>query len=508
MLLVAAVSACTVSAHAQSSDVAAGQRMYRDGILPSGEPMTALVAGDVPVVGTQFSCESCHGRSGMGAAEGAYVVPPVAAPFLFTESPQPQRPAYDAKSLARLLRDGVTPSGRELAQELMPRYELADDSVAVLTAYLLQLSEGNSPGVDDSVIRFATVVTEGVDPLEREAVFEVLNTFASEINRQTRLESERWDRGYTPESRLPTVFREWVIDEWVLSGPGDTWGQQLESYYRDAPVFAMLGGLGTGSWGPVSEFCERHAVPCLFPGTDSPSAAKGDFYTLYFSRGIALEADLIAAHLAKHPVKRVIQVYCDPDVALGVTTLRQSLARAGTSEATIAHDCREPLPPIATGDDTATVLWFRNEQLAGLPAGRKYLSSTLLGSGLMAPLLSLQGPVFMAHPFRLPGKADPALKRFEAWAKTRDIELASARQQAQAFFACLALKHAVKHVGRFFVRDYVLDVLDHSQNLVAYLPFYGRPTMGPGQRFLSKGGYVLPMVDGQAQTAQAEWILP
>ena len=89
MLLVAAVSACTVSAHAQSSDVAAGQRMYRDGILPSGEPMTALVAGDVPVVGTQFSCESCHGRSGMGAAEGAYVVPPVAAPFLFTESPQP-----------------------------------------------------------------------------------------------------------------------------------------------------------------------------------------------------------------------------------------------------------------------------------------------------------------------------------------------------------------------------------------------------------------------------------
>ena len=116
--------------------IAAGERMYRNGVLPSGEPITALVAGDVPIVGTQFSCESCHGRSGMGAAEGDYVVPSVAAQFLFAESPQPARPAYDKDSLAKLLREGVTPSGRVLSPQLMPRYQLADADVDTLLAYL------------------------------------------------------------------------------------------------------------------------------------------------------------------------------------------------------------------------------------------------------------------------------------------------------------------------------------------------------------------------------------
>jgi len=507
-MFVAMLLGNAVNALAQTADADAGLRMYRDGILPSGEPMTALVAGDVPVIGTQFSCESCHGRSGMGAAEGAYIVPPVAAQFLFVESPQPQRPAYDTDSLARVLRDGVTPSGRALSPELMPRYSLADDDVEALTAYLATLSAGNSPGVDDKVIRFATVVTQDVDPLEREAVLAVLNKFAAEINQQTRAESERWDRGYTPESRLPTVFREWLIEEWTLSGPPESWSEQLESYYQQQPIFAMLGGLGSGSWRPVSDFCEQQEIPCLFPGTDSPLARDGDFYTLYFSRGLVLEADLIAAHLSAQPAKRVIQVYCDPDVALAVTALRNSLAQAGTEEQTIAHDCREPLPRLATNDETATVLWLRKDQLTGLPAGRIYVSSTLLGSELPASPLSSQGSVFMAHPYRLPGKGDPAMRRFELWAKTRGIDITTPRQQAQAFFTCLALKHALNHMGRFFVRDYVLDMLDHAQNLVAYLPSYARATLGPGQRFLSKGGYVLPVTDGRLETAEAEWILP
>lgn len=114
----------------------------------------------------------------------------------------------------------------------------------------------------------------------------------------------------------------------------------------------------------------------------------------------------------------------------------------------------------------------------------------------------------MAHPYRLPGKGDPAMRRFELWAKTRGIDITTPRQQAQAFFTCLALKHALNHMGRFFVRDYVLDMLDHAQNLVAYLPSYARATLGPGQRFLSKGGYVLPVTDGRLETAEAEWILP
>lgn len=519
-LLVLVLSGCNSdSSSSDSADIPsadAGRDMYRKGIRPSGEPMTAIVAGDVPVLGTQFSCESCHGRSGMGAAEGKYIVPPIAGQFLFAPSPQPARPAYTQESLARLLRDGETPGGRNLG-ELMPLYEMSDDEVAAMTAYLARLSSVLSPGVDDTVIRFATVITEDVDASERAAVLDVLNTFVADKNSNTRLESERWDRGYTPSSRLQTTHRDWVLEEWVLTGPSESWDKQLQQRYEASPVFAMLSGLSNQSWAPISDFCERNEIPCLFPGTDLADPNEGDFYTLYYSRGLALEAGLIAKHLAAEPVSNVIQVYCEPGPALAAAGLRQLLDSNEVLVEDLEVDCQNQLADglvegTTPAAETALVLWLSPEQVTNiadtLPPGRIYLSSTLQGGELSSPLPDGSDSVFVAHPFRLPGQFDPALARFSAWATTRGIELSAPRRQAEAFFACLAVKDAIKHIGRFFIRDYALDTLDHAQSLVAYLPFYPRPTLGPQQRFMNKGGYVLPIRNGQVVTEEAEWISP
>ena len=70
------------------------------------------------------------------------------------------------------------------------------------------------------------------------------------------------------------------------------------------------------------------------------------------------------------------------------------------------------------------------------------------------------------------------------------------------------MKDAVAHIGRFFIREFALDTLDHAQSIVAYLAFYPRPTLGPKQRFVNKGGYVLPIVDGQVDVREAVWISP
>ena len=519
LLFTAMLVACGPSGEEQekANPTDVGRSIYRDGLLPNDEPLTALVAGDVPILGTQFSCQSCHGRSGMGTGEATYIVPPVAGPFLFTESAQPKRPAYDTASLARVLREGVTPAGRTLDQ-LMPRYPLSDDNVASLAAYLKVLSAGNSPGVDDKVIRFGTIMTEDTAPAEREAVLAVLRQYFEEKNRQTRLESERWDRGYTPESKLPTVFREWQLEEWVLTGPAEGWAAQLDSYYADTPVFAIVSGLGTGDWGPIGRFCEQQEVPCLFPSTDLPDAQEGDFYTMYFSRGLRLEADLIANHLASQPVKRLVQVYCDGATAQAADSLRHALGASGDSTDDLQVDCDAPLPTaeiamrLTANPDAAAVLWVRSPQLTDLetplPAGRIYLSSILLGDQPIDSLRSAPGPVFKAYPFKLPGASDPALRRFMVWAKTRKIELTAPRYQAEAFFACMALGDSVKHMRRFFIRDFILDMLDHSQGLAIYLPYHPRPSIGPGQRFLNKGGYVLPVVNGKPDFSDVEWILP
>jgi cytochrome c553 len=504
-------------ANASPPDPDDGRRMYRDGVMPTGEPLTAIVAGDVPILGTQFSCQSCHGQSGMGAAEGTYIVPPVAGQFLFSESPQPARPAYDVQSLARLLRDGVTPGGRQL-DVVMPRYRLDDTDVADLAAYLRDLSSGWSPGVDDTVIRFATVVTDEVSTEERDAVMAVLNTFVEEKNRQTRLESERWDRGYTPASRLPTVHRDWVLEEWQLSGAPDTWGAQLETHYRANPVFAMLSGIGDGVWGPVSRFCERNEIPCLFPGVNVTDAQPDDFYTLYYSRGLELEADLVASHLREQPVTNLVQIYCTEASQQAALRLQEGLDGTQVGVRHLRYSCDEALLAdtiselVTSAGESAIVLWMTQDGVAAFPekisSGRFYVSSILLDGAFGEAVASLPGPVFAAHTFRLPGQFDPAFARFNVWAKTREVELTSPRRQSEAFFACLAMKDAIAHMGRFFIRDYALDTLDHAQSIVAYLSYYPRPTLGPRQRFVNKGGYVLELVDGEPQSQAAEWIVP
>jgi len=515
-ILVLAMFLCHV-ALAGDGDVLDGQRMYQEGLLSSGEPLTAIVTGDVEVLGTQFSCLSCHGQSGMGAAEGNYIVPPIAGQFLFSESPQPARPAYDEESLATVMRDGVTPSGRQLNQ-LMPRYKLTEDEVAALAAYLRGLSSEQSPGVDDRIIRFAAVVTPDVPREERDAVFAVLDRFVEEKNRQTRLDSERWDRGNTPDSRLPTVHRDWVLEEWALTGPPGTWAAQLEKRYSEAPVFAMLSGLGHTTWGPVARYCESNRIPCLFPGTDLAEREPGDFYTLYFSGGLHLEADLIANHLASDPVPNVVQVYCDVGPAQAADGLRTTLEAAGVGVSDYRFDCasgpdRDAFDKVlSAAGDAAVVAWLGQGHVqaigAQLDAYRVYYSATLLGGELDGAYRSIRGSGLVAHPYRLPGRSDPAFARFGAWAKTRGIELTSPRRQAEAFFACFAMKDMVAHLGRYFIRDFGMDMMDHAQSLLVYLAYYPRPTLGPRQRFVNKGGYILPVTDGMADTKAANWIIP
>ena len=67
--LTAAETVSSAASEANRANVALGKRMYRDGILPSGQLMSATVLGDVPLTGAQLACANCHRRSGLGSTE-------------------------------------------------------------------------------------------------------------------------------------------------------------------------------------------------------------------------------------------------------------------------------------------------------------------------------------------------------------------------------------------------------------------------------------------------------
>ncbi len=503
-----------------------GRAIYHGG-QPSAGPLRAVLVGDTRVAGPQFACVHCHRRSGLGGSEGNTGALPVAGSVLY----EPRhlgyrpRPAYTDDTLARALRTGVDSGGQPLRPP-MPQYDLADRDMAGLIAYLKTLSAELAPGVTDTEIHFATVVTSDVDATSRRAMLDVLETFFREKNGGTRREGRRSAFGPFPSDYVNKAYRKWILHEWALVGPPQSWPDQLDAHYRRQPVFAMLSGISTRAWHPVHAFCEERRIPCLLPNTDMPPATNGDFYTIYFSRGMALEAGAIIAHASRRPAPAsILQVFRpEGDGGAAAAALRSAAGRrTGVTVVDWALPSAEVpgagelLTKVNESGATVLVLWLAGEDLARLatiprPAGAPaiYLSSTLVGGDPAAVPETLRPGAFLAHPYALPEERAQRMRRVAAWLQSRKLELRSPRVQAQTHFACLVAAEGLMQIRRFFYRDYFVDSLEHAEGITALSALYPRLSFGPGQRYLAKGSYMLELGNGQdaALIREASWLVP
>ncbi len=330
-----------MNADSTSNKIELGRRMYMEGVLPSGEMMTATFGTDIEITGEQVMCGTCHRRSGLGSSEGQEVVPAVTADILYnplrlpTSKPplSPElRPAYTDASLKASIRDGIDANGRPMGL-FMPRYALDDEELDILLAYLKSLSGEPAPGVTEGEIHFATIVAESVDSETRKALTDVLEVYFNQKNTETRNESQRAEQAPWHKEWMFGYYRKWVLHEWELKGQPESWPEQLEAWYRQRPVFALLSGVAPGGWQPIHDFCEGFQVPCLFPTTDLPVVDEQDFYSMYFSKGMTLEGETIVQHLSNDDLLAtpVLQVYRESD-PLGETAaaaLRHALQDRG-----------------------------------------------------------------------------------------------------------------------------------------------------------------------------------
>jgi Cytochrome c len=483
------------------------------------------------------ACASCHRRSGFGGSEGGVYVPRVTGPALFGprqlrradlfralyQEPQPQpyatrvrdprpRPAYTAESLAVLLREGLDPAGRTL-DPLMPRFRLSDEETAHLAAYLAGLAAQPSPGVDGESIHFATVITPGVAAGRRKALLDVLEAYVRWKNAETRHSAQRL--GYSPWYRdeFYPSYREWKLHVWELRGPAATWPQQVAAFYRQQPVFAVLSGLGAGSWRPVHEFCERTEVPCLFPNTDLPVLAPPGIYSLYLSPGLAVEAQALARQLAGSP-GRILQVYRDVDEGrVPARALREALSPRRIDERAIPSGktltaafwgrlMRETRPAVL-------VLWLGPEDAAtlgtaDLTAVQRIVFSSSLLQGASPPL---RDNVWLTWRFALPGHEDPLIYRVRAWMGARRIERTHERLQLNAWCAMAVADHSLAHLVDNFSRDFFVESVEEETENALSPGVFPSLSLGPGQRFASKGSYVVRLV-GSGVEAVGGWVVP
>ncbi len=514
---------------------AAGERLYREGVLPSGRSLQGRREGGVGVEGAVAACATCHRRSGLGSWEGQIVIPPIIGRYLFrpgarnVEDPDlphvqgyvPHRDPYTDATLARAIREGRDQSGRAL-NYLMPRYQLDDATMASLIAYLKGLTSAPVPGVTRDTLHFATVVTPDADPIARQGMLDVLQQFFADKNVGYRGDSPAMQ---STRGVMYRVNRKWQLHVWTLTGPAETWEQQLRNHAAATPVFAVLSGLGGRNWAPVHRFCEQASLPCLLPNVDLPVAAEQDFYPVYFSRGVLLEAQLIARQLAeqrqKLGLRRVVQVYEAGGVgAAAAGALQAALAIPGLETVTRVlqpGSARTGLGAAlgATGAGDALVLWLRPGDLAALPAPPAGISAVYL-SGLMgkleeAPLpAAWRGAARMAYPLDLPEQRKVRMAFPLGWFNVRHIQVVDERVQTDTYLACVILSETVGHMLDSFVRDYLVERLESLLSHRLVNGYYPRLGLAPGQRFASKGGYIVHFAkpEGTQLVADTGWVVP
>src|ERR1700747_2664818 len=96
-VLIVVLAWCAEAGATAQSDA---QRIYRDGILPSGQPLRGLREAGVPIEGRAAACASCHRRSGIGVNEGRITIPPISGKYLLRpgERPLPEAGIQSAAS--------------------------------------------------------------------------------------------------------------------------------------------------------------------------------------------------------------------------------------------------------------------------------------------------------------------------------------------------------------------------------------------------------------------------
>ena len=526
-----------------------GERMYRDGILPSGKTMEAFIRGDVEIDSTAFSCSSCHLRAGLGSVEGGVVTPPTTGTKLYKPYRRPpaldnipdragrtfyaetvvERPAYSRETLATALRMGIDPVGH-VFNDVMPRYPLMDSDMSILISYLEMLSAETSPGASSQEFRFATIVADDVSPEDRQALLLPLQAFIAQKNQQLALYNDFLKFGYTPTSDMKFSFRQASLDVWELKGSPATWQKQLAEQYQKGPVFAILGGISNSDWRPIHDFCEAERIPCLFPLTDFPVISENSWYTYYFNKGYAQEGEAAARFISRMETipaqATILQIFQDSPAGRALV----SGFEAGWKESerplvtTVALTAAQLADKSVLGSllkmhkPSLLLLWGDAALLPVLPGILKqldnsapvFVSSSLLGSKTVSIPTAVRNRVFITYPYRLTPYVGPKTggidSRFPVLPSATDF---GNRRVASRTVSALqqATLSSLSQLNDNLYRDNLLDIMSMQMDLV--VKDYERLSFGPGQRYVSKGCYIIQLGPEEvpALLPRSEWVI-
>ncbi|HET7403959.1 MAG TPA: ABC transporter substrate-binding protein [Usitatibacter sp.] len=503
----ALVAALPVAAQPLSAAEAAGRRVYIEGTSPAGQEITAEVgmAGAV-LPGTAVPCANCHGRDGLGRAEGGVVPPPIVWSQLtqsygLVHENGRAHPPFDEASAARAITQGLDPAGNRL-DSAMPRFHMDPGDLRNLVAYLKRLERDVDPGISDTAIRVGTVLPEGI--AAGDAMRKAIESAFDDVNASGGLYGRRLElvvRAHAPRPDAAVEAARALIE-------------------RD-DVLALVSPFALGAEAPLAALAEQKHVPVVGPFTvRGPPGAPGR-YTFYLFGGLPEQAEVLVEFALANPAiggKSVVLVHPDEtaarDAAAAVRSRCESRAcppmrviaygAPPADAAALAREARE------TKADAVIFLGGPDDlERFAAAADASGWHPALLAAGTLAGRAAgrlpqaFQGRFFLAYPTAPPrGNTGDAFDRFAA--KHR-LAAANELPAFSSFVAASLLVDALRRTGREVSREGLVAELEAT---TAYGSLLAQPIRyGPRRRIGALGGHVVaPAPDGSGFRAVSGWI--
>ena len=509
-----------------------GKQIYQKGLLSDGNQITALGIDGSPFRIKKTACIDCHRRSGLGTSESGLLIAPITSEYLFKKTTPNQgnklldrigkpHPKYTETTLKAAITSGLRPDGQVL-HEVMPRYQFNDKELDYLITYLKSLGTQEVPGLTDHQIDFATVVTPEMSTKDKKLMLNIIKTYFANINKDVR----QLDHMKNPLHGRYKPFRRWKLHVWELSGDSSNWPQQLEKYYKNQPVFALLSGFG--DWQKIHEFSEKNKVPAIFPITDTPVISNSDYYSLYFSQGISLDATAVVEEInqmtSKEKPLNIVQFYNETATSLLAKDTVHAMLNKKTkltlyeqkidSESSLSINMLEAVNKTVHPD--ILILWLNDSQVKNLlnkhqeiTAKHIFLSSRLMKIYEAESLTKLfptsqLNKITLVHPYYLKNINNNHLLRTKMWAKMKKLNFTQEHILANTYFS-LALVTGALHTSQYNLnREYLMEQFEHMIDNTVYHSIYPFLSLGPDQRYASKGTYLINFTPKMSP----KWVVP
>jgi hypothetical protein len=302
-------------------------------------------------------------------------------------------------------------------------------------------------------------------------------------------------------------------------------------YEKDRP-FAIVSGAVGNSFADVHAFCEEQEIPCLLPLSDPPAYPDKSFYSLYFSDGAALQARVIAKHIqASTPSAggAVLLVHDgSPAANVILKTLQPLLLQQPARTVRIVKISSRHAPDSRKWQKTLGADRRASQMIALLPATAMQALPQALDMVDAAPgviytaesltnwadapsnvLDQLSSKVRHVYPYALPSSGGAQFPREYLWFRQHDLESIDPVLSAKVLFACRVLGVGLADIQNNFSGEYLIESLEHALDGTQLTSLLPRTSLGPGQRVLSRGAYLvrLSASPGSPYT-DSVWIQP